>query len=108
MSFQYWIVAALAVGMPAASWAQPAPAGASATQATAPRVTLAYRSPWAERRPYVDEAVGDWRAANDLVGQIGGWRAYAREAQGAEPPRQGTAAPSPGASASSPQPMGAP
>lgn len=25
--------------------------------------------------------VGNWRAANDTVGQIGGWRAYAREAQ---------------------------
>ena len=40
-----------------------------------------YRSPFADYRPLGDEAVGNWRAANDEVGRIGGWRAYAREAQ---------------------------
>lgn len=47
-----------------------------------------YRSPFADYRAFGDEPVGNWRAANDEVGRIGGWRAYAREAQapGATPP----------------------
>lgn len=28
-----------------------------------------------------DEPVLDWRAANDRVGEVGGWRTYLREAQ---------------------------
>ena len=39
----------------------------------------AYASAWAGYRPWRDEAVGDWRQANALVGRIGGWRTYARE-----------------------------
>ena len=40
-----------------------------------------YRSPFTGYRHLGDEAVGNWRAANDDVGRIGGWREYAREAQ---------------------------
>ncbi len=32
-------------------------------------------------RRFADAPPADWRAANDTVGRIGGWRAYAREAQ---------------------------
>jgi hypothetical protein len=32
-------------------------------------------------KAFVDEKVTSWKAANDKVGQIGGWRAYAKEAQ---------------------------
>ena len=32
-------------------------------------------------RSYADQEVGSWRKANDEVGRIGGWQAYAREAQ---------------------------
>lgn len=39
----------------------------------------AYTSAWAGYRPWRDEAVGDWRQANAVVGRIGGWRVYARE-----------------------------
>ena len=39
-------------------------------------------------RPWREGEVRDWRASNVIVESIGGWRAYAREAQGAE---QGTA-----------------
>lgn len=35
-------------------------------------------------RPFADEPLIPWRQANDQVGRIGGWRAYAREAQGEE------------------------
>ncbi len=40
-----------------------------------------YTSPIADYQTFADEKVGSWRAANDKVGQIGGWRAYAKEAQ---------------------------
>ncbi len=51
-----------------------------------------YRSAFSDFRPMGDGKVGDWRAANDEVGRIGGWREYAREAQAPEPAR---AAPAP-------------
>lgn len=51
----------------------------AAPSARVPAAT--YRSPFADYRVLGDEAVGNWRAANDEVGRIGGWREYAREAQ---------------------------
>jgi hypothetical protein len=45
------------------------------------QTTVSYTSPIADYRPYADEKIVSWRAANDKVGQIGGWRAYAKEAQ---------------------------
>ena len=61
-----------------------------------------YRSPFADYRLLGDEAVGNWRAANDEVGRIGGWREYAREVQdigskpGATPSKPAQNAPAPG------------
>lgn len=54
---------------------------------------LPYRSAIAGYRPYADPQVESWREANDRVGRIGGWRAYAKEvatgvpagSQGADP-----------------------
>ncbi len=40
-----------------------------------------YRSSFNQYRPLGDEKVGNWKAANDKVHQIGGWRAYAKEAR---------------------------
>lgn len=40
-----------------------------------------YRSAFEGYRPNREQAVGDWRKANDEVARVGGWRAYAREAQ---------------------------
>ncbi len=42
----------------------------------------AYRSAFDGFRRFADQPVGSWREANDTVGRVGGWRAYAREAQG--------------------------
>ena len=42
---------------------------------------VSYTSPIVDYQPFVDEKVASWKAANDQVGQIGGWRAYAKEAQ---------------------------
>lgn len=49
--------------------------------AQAPLPPLIYRSALQGYRPNVEAAVGNWPAANEQVGRIGGWRAYAREAQ---------------------------
>lgn len=38
-----------------------------------------YRSPLQHYRALPDEPLRDWRAANDQVGRIGGWRNYAQE-----------------------------
>lgn len=40
-----------------------------------------YRSVFEGYRGHTDETPVSWREANDAVGRIGGWRAYAREAQ---------------------------
>lgn len=45
------------------------------------QTTIVYTSPLADYQPFVDKKVTAWKAANDKVGQIGGWRAYAKEAQ---------------------------
>lgn len=42
---------------------------------------LRYESVFARYRSYRDEKTGSWREANETVDRIGGWRAYAKEAQ---------------------------
>lgn len=42
---------------------------------------LRYESVFARYRSYAGEKTGSWREANETVERIGGWRAYAREAQ---------------------------
>lgn len=39
-----------------------------------------YVSPLQSYKKYVESSEPDWKAANGLVGEIGGWRAYAKEA----------------------------
>jgi hypothetical protein len=41
-----------------------------------------YRSAFSGYRGFADQPVAPWRESNDTVGRIGGWRTYAREAQG--------------------------
>ena len=48
---------------------------------------LNYRSPFAAHVDLGAAEVAPWRATNETVGRIGGWRAYAREAAGREPAR---------------------
>ena len=70
------------------AWAQPAPDGAKAdpqdAKASVPQ--LSYRSSLADYRVLSDEKVKPWKETNDKVGRIGGWRAYAKEAQQPEAP----------------------
>ena len=47
---------------------------------------LVYRSAFEGYRPNTEAEVGKWRETNDLVGRIGGWRAYAKEAAAPDTP----------------------
>jgi hypothetical protein len=68
-----------------------------------------YRSAFTGYRPWQEQGVGDWRALNDRVGRIGGWRTYLREAQQAPPLPAPVAAPAPAAApGSAPAPALAP
>lgn len=68
-------------------------AGAACAQAPAdaevpkpaPLTKLQYSSPIGAYQGYLDQPVQSWREANDRVGQIGGWRAYAKEIKSGEP-----------------------
>ncbi|MGL6111140.1 MAG: hypothetical protein ACRC2B_13685 [Rubrivivax sp.] len=60
----------------AATAARPDPLNA---QARVP--ALSYESSFARYRRLSDDKALSWRDANDTVMRIGGWRAYAREAQ---------------------------
>ena len=53
-------------------------------QAAVPRLT--HESAFKQYRGQRDEKLRAWKEANDEVGRIGGWRAYAREAQQADAP----------------------
>ncbi len=70
----------LACAQPAQAIQRPAPQDA---RAVVPRVS--YESPFAGYRSYTEEKAGSWKDANDTVGRIGGWRAYAKEAEEAKP-----------------------
>jgi len=64
------------LALPVGAWAaQPDPLDAEAVTPA-----LEYRSPLGAYRGFAEQPQQDWREANDLVGRIGGWRAYALEA----------------------------
>lgn len=80
----------------------PTPSAERADQAHAPSKGrsangASYSSAFEGYRRFSDQPVGSWRQANDTVRQIGGWQAYAREAQAAE-----DTAPAPGADSKAP------
>ena len=64
-----------------AAVAQTAPPGPAPAQPEG-----GYSSAFEGYRPFAADEVGDWRKANETVREIGGWRAYAREIQGAPQP----------------------
>ncbi len=66
-----------------AAFAQ-APADTEAPK-PAPLTTLKYSSPIGGYQAYADQPVQSWREANDRVGQIGGWRTYAKEIKMSDP-----------------------
>ena len=73
----------LCAAVPAVAGAQSAAtAPLSPPSASQPPVSQpsAYRSAFEAYKPYTDEATGDWKALNATTANIGGWRAYAKEA----------------------------
>lgn len=85
-------LAALSVG------AQTARPNAAETPAPHSSATVSYQSAFDGYQSYSDDKVLSWKESNDTVGKVGGWRVYAREAQGAQPaaaknPASGGAAP---------------
>lgn len=61
-----------------------------------------YRSALEGYRPFAEEQPVPWKQANDTVGRIGGWRAYAKEAHGEPAAAPNAPASAPAAPASSP------
>lgn len=47
---------------------------------TSPTLSINYKSPFADYRALGEDKRIPWKAANDEVAKIGGWRVYAREA----------------------------
>ena len=76
----------LAPGLHAQTAASAPPSRHSPLQADAPVPPLRHTSPFARYKAHTEVEVGDWRQANDLTAQIGGWRAYAREAHAPDAP----------------------
>lgn len=70
---------AQAQGTPARSEAAPARADPLDPQARVPAAP--YPSPLAGYRRLGEDTPVSWKAANETVNRIGGWRTYAREAQ---------------------------
>ena len=71
-------------------YAQTSGSAAASGSLTSP-AELTFRSTFDSYQRFTDEKVGSWRDANDTVGRIGGWRAYAKEGQ--QPSPQGTTSP---------------
>ena len=67
--------------------------------------SVAYRSSFSGYRQRGDEPVAPWKQTNDLVGRIGGWRVYAREAR---QPDLAPTAPSKNPSTADPPPTASP
>ena len=77
-AFPFAAVAAVSAAMlfPARfAYAAPEPADSQASVASS-----LYRSPFHDYRPLGEEKLLPWKATNDEVARIGGWRAYAKEA----------------------------
>jgi hypothetical protein len=76
-----FLMAVLAAGLlPMAAPAQ-SPARPDPLDPKAATPALHYRSALAAYRRPADAPASGWREANEAVERIGGWRAYAREAQ---------------------------
>lgn len=86
---------ALAQGKPPSSNVQATAAPASPLDVNAKVPGFVHQSAFKDFRRITDEPVGSWRAANETVNRVGGWRAYAREAQSPAAPSPSTQSPSP-------------
>ena len=94
--FRWLLPAAIGIAVSAALAQQPLPASAllDPLDSTAKVPPVNHRSTLGEYRRLSDGPNLGWREANDAVGRIGGWRAYAREASQPEMPANAASAPS--------------
>lgn len=103
-----WLTPATLCVLAVAAAAQTAPTGlrkANPMDASATVPAVVYESSFRPDRRRADGTVIPWRDSNDTVGRIGGWRAYAREAQQPESLPPGPSALSaPSAPSTSPTP----
>ena len=67
-----------------------------------------YQSPLASYRRLGNDTPVPWKAANETVNRIGGWRAYAREARQPDPAASAAGGRGPSAPGASPLPGHAP
>jgi len=67
-------------------WAAESSATADPADHRAAVAPLAYQSAFAGYRRHTDADIATWKAVNDNVGRIGGWRVYLKEAQQPDPP----------------------
>lgn len=89
----------VAVSAALSAHAQTAGSAPVASSSATPPV-LTFESAFTDYQAYTDQRVGSWKEANDTVGRIGGWRAYAKEAS--EPTSTVSPAATPPAGASTP------
>lgn len=87
------LLPSLLLTVASASFAQ----AAGETARPDPPSKLQYVSPLRGYKPYADQPVESWREANDRVGRLGGWRAYAKEIQTGVPAKDSAAVPPPAA-----------
>ena len=80
-------LAAMLAGPPVVQSQTPAPISAQAAAASDTEPSGS-RLAFEGYRAHTDEQIRDWKHANDEVGRIGGWRAYAREASAPDSPRR--------------------
>lgn len=100
-----WLLPAMLAWATATATAQGAPTSPSARPAADPLdasaqvPTLVYESSLSTYKRLGEIEALSWREANDRVARIGGWRAYAREANAPDAPDAPDAADAPGAPA---------
>jgi hypothetical protein len=89
-----WLTPAALGAMAFAAAAQTPPSAArkpDPLDANASVPAVAYESAFSRYRRAADDPAIPWRESNATAARIGGWRAYAREAQQAEPAPSATA-----------------
>ena len=86
MKFDIVVAVVLAVGVFAAyGYSGTSSAADDPTNGNAKVPSVKYQSPFRDYRPLGEDKLIPWKAANDEVNRIGGWRTYAREAREVTP-----------------------
>jgi len=93
ISLQRWLAALLVLAAGAAFAQGKAPTGVETPAQPAGSGGITFQSALQDYQPFSDEKPVPWKEANETVRQIGGWRAYAKEAASSAAPQDGKADP---------------